>query len=134
MKNKRDELKDLRQFGMALAGILMVFGAIHFMKNRIAFAQWFCGTGLAVLCAGLFAPRTLRYIYAIFLKIAHAIGWFNTRVILAIIYFLLLTPIAVAMKILGKDPLKRKIDKSASTYWVRRPASKAVKEQLEKQF
>ncbi len=134
MQKKRDELKDLRQFGIVLAGILIVFGSIHFMKHRTIFAQWFCGTGLIVLCAGLFAPRMLKYAYAVFLKVAHAIGWFNTRVILIIIYFLLVTPIAIMMKIFCKDPLSRKMDKSASTYWLNRPEPKAVKEQLEKQF
>lgn len=134
MKKTRDELKDLRQFGMVLAGILIVFGAIHFIKHRMIFTQWFCGVGLIVLCLGLLVPRMLKNVYTVFLKVAHAIGWFNTRGILIMIYFLLVTPIAIVMKIFGKDPLNRKIDKNALTYWVKRPVPKTTKEQLEKQF
>lgn len=134
MRKKRDELKDLRQFGIALAGILTVFGAIHFFRRRMILAQWFCGTGAVVMCLELSAPRMLKYVYSVFLKTAHAIGWFNTRVILIIIYFLLVTPIAVMMKIFGKDPLNRKIERNILTYWVKRPVPKALKEQLEKQF
>ncbi len=76
----------------------------------------------------------LKNVYAVFLKVAHAIGWFNTRAILIVIYFLFITPIAVVMKLFGKDPLNRKIDRNASTYWAKRPVLKAGKERLERQF
>ena len=134
MKKTRDELKDLRQFGMVLAAVLTVFGAIHFLKHRMILAQWFCGVVLIVLCLGLLAPGMLKNVYAVFLKAAHAIGWFNTRVILILIYYVILTPIAIIVRICGKDPLNRKIEKSASGYWSVRQSAKPVKEQLEKQF
>jgi hypothetical protein len=134
VKKTRDELKDLRQFGIVLAAILIVFGAIHFLKHRTILAEWFCGAGLIVLCLGLLAPRRLKNVYAVFLKVAHAIGWFNTRVILILIYYAILTPIAVILRICGKDLLNRKIEKSVSSYWSVRQSAKPTKEQLERQF
>jgi len=134
MQKKRDESKDLRQFGMVLASILIVFGAIHFLKHHIILAQWFCGIGLIVLFLGVLAPRMLKNVYAVFLKVAHAIGWFNTRVILILIYYVVLTPIAIVVRICGKDLLNRKIEKSVSSYWSTRQSTKPTKEQLEKQF
>lgn len=79
-------------------------------------------------------PKSLKGIYGIFRKIAYAIGWFNTRIILIFIYFLVLTPIAILMKIFGKDFLDVKIDKNADSYWVKRTVPILSKEQLEKQF
>ena len=134
MQKKRDELKDLRQFGMVLAIISIVSGSIYFLKHRIILAQWFCGAGLVVLSLGLLAPRTLKHVYTVFLKAAHAIGWFNTRVILILIYYIVLTPIALVVKIFGKDLLNRKMDKNTSSYWAKRELVKPVKEELEKQF
>ena len=134
MQKKRDELKDLRQFGIALAAMLTVFGAIHFLKQHTILAQWFCGVGLAILCIGLSAPRMLKHVYAVFLKVAHAIGWFNTRVILILIYYAILTPIALIVRISGKDLLNRRIEKNISSYWAIRQSAKPTKEQLEKQF
>ena len=134
MQKKRDELKDLKQFGIVLAAILIVFGSIHFLKHRMVLAGWFYGIGIIVLCLGLFAPGTLKNVYAVFLKLAHALGWFNTRLILIIIYFLLIAPIAIIMKILGKDPLCRKICKKESSYWIKRQTIRSAKDQLEKQF
>lgn len=134
MQKKRDELKDLRQFEMVLAGLLVIFGTIHYMKHRLVLAQWFFGIGLAVFCIGLLGPRLLKPIYAIFLKVAHAIGWFNTRVILILIYYVILTPIALIVRIFGKDLLNRKIEKNISSYWATRQSAKPTREQLEKQF
>lgn len=134
MGKMRDELKDIKQFGMVLAAMLIIFSAAQFIKHKILLSQWFFGAGCGMLCVTLLVPKALRPIYKIFLKVAHAIGWFNTRVILIIIYFVLLCPIAVIMKVAGKDLLNRKIDKGALTYWINRAASKVPKEQLEKQF
>ena len=134
MKKTRDELKNLRHFGIAFAVILIVFGAIHFLKHRMILSQWFCSVGLIVLCLGLLAPRMLRHVYAVFLKVAHAIGWFNTRVIIILIYYVILTPIALIVRIFGKDLLNRKIEKNISSYWAKRQSAKPTKEQLEKQF
>ena len=134
VKKTRDVLKDLRQFGMVLAAILIVFGAIHFLKHRMILAQWFCGVGLFVLYLGLSAPGMLKNVYAVFLKAAHAIGWFNTRVILILIYYAILTPIAFIVRISGKDLLNEKIEKNISSYWAKRQSAKPTKEQLEKQF
>ncbi len=134
MKKTCDELKDLRQFGIALAGILTVFGTIHHMRHHLLPAQWFAGVGIAVLCVALLAPRLLKPVYTIFLKVAHAIGWFNTRVILILIYYAILTPIAFIVKMCGKDFLNEKIEKNISSYWSTRQSTKSTKEQLEKQF
>lgn len=134
MKKARNELKDLRQFGIVLAAILGVFGAIHFFKHRVGLYPWFFSAGFLVLCAAIFLPRALRLVYAAFLKVAHALGWFNTRLILIFIYFVILTPISIIMKVFGKDMLHRKIDKHASSYWIKRESAIAAKDQLEKQF
>lgn len=134
MKKTRDELKDLRQFGITLSLILILLGAIHFVRHRMVISQWFFSIGLIVLCLSALKPVLLRSVYAVFLKIAHAIGWFNTRVILIVIFFVVVTPISVIIRIFGKDPLNRKIDKGAPTYWTKRQKESSVRTSLERQF
>lgn len=134
MKKSRNEKKDLRQFGATLAVILLVFGLIHFLKHRLVLSLWFFGIGSTALFAAILIPMILKPVYAVFLKVAHAIGWFNTRALLIIIYFILVTPIAIIMRICGKDLLHRKVDKDAATYWIKKPVTKLIKEHLEKQF
>jgi hypothetical protein len=48
---------------------------------------------------------------------AFPIGWVVSHVMLALIYYGVMTPIGLVMRLLGRDPLKRKLDRSADTYW-----------------
>jgi hypothetical protein len=134
MAKPRNELKDLRQFGAFLAGLLLLIGVINFLKGRMTLCPWFFSIGFITIIFVFIAPKKLKPVYAIFTKIAHAIGWVNTRVILALIYFLIITPIAIIRKIMMKDSLNRKIENSEKSYWIKRPAVKADRDRLEKQF
>lgn len=134
MQKNSDELKYLRQFGITLAVIFGILGAAHFMKHRVVLSQWFLCIGIIMLCAGIFIPKTLKPLHFIFLKAAHAIGWFNTRVILMLIYFMLISPIAIIMRVFGKNTFNRRLQKDTLTYWIKRRNLKPTREQLEKQF
>ncbi|MEA3488873.1 MAG: SxtJ family membrane protein [Candidatus Omnitrophota bacterium] len=126
--------KDLRQFGIVLGIILGIIGGIQFLKGHTHVYPWFFGFGITALLLGAALPWLLKPVFIGFTKVAHAIGWFNTRVILILVYYLLLTPIGVVMRLFGKDLLNKKIDKSEKTYWLEREKPVAVKEDLEKQF
>jgi len=51
--------------------------------------------------------------------LAIAVGFFVSRIILAIIFYLLLTPIGLLSRLFGRDPLNQKIDKGRQTYWIK---------------
>ncbi|MEX0979180.1 MAG: SxtJ family membrane protein, partial [Pirellulales bacterium] len=51
---------------------------------------------------------------------AFPIGWLVSHLLIAAIYFLLITPIALVMRAVGRDPLSRRFDRAAKTYWVPR--------------
>jgi hypothetical protein len=52
------------------------------------------------------------------MALAYPIGWVVSHVLLAATYFLVFTPIGWMMRIFGRDPLERTIDRSARTYWI----------------
>ena len=126
--------KDLRQFGAVLAGILAVFGVIHFLKGHVSVYPWFFAFAGGTLLFVIFLPVALKPVYAVFIRIAHGLGWFNTRVILILIYYFLLTPIGLIMRVFQKDPLDRKIEKHAGSCWIKRDHCAASTESLERQF
>ena len=132
MKNLKN--KDLRQFGIVLGLILGVFGGIYFLKGHQTAYLRFLSVAVIILVAGIFVPRVLRPVYAVFIKIARVIGWVNTRILLFLIYFLILTPIGFIRRLFGNDPMDRKIDKSAQSYWIKREPAAATPESMEKQF
>ncbi|MDD5136092.1 MAG: SxtJ family membrane protein [Candidatus Omnitrophica bacterium] len=134
MAKSRNELKDLKQFGMALAGILLALGAVNLFKGRTNWYPWFFSLSIASILLALLAPKHIKPVFTLFTKVGHVIGWVNTRIVLTIIYFLIITPMALIMKVIGKDPLDRKIEKDRVSYWVKRAVVKTPGERLEKQF
>ncbi len=131
----RDEKKDIRNFGIILALILMAMGSYRlYYKGQWDIAFGFYVMGGIVLSLSLFAPSIIKPLYNAMMKIAHAIGWVNTRFILGIVFYLLFTPIAFALKLFGKDPLDRKIEAGRGSYWIPRVKASADKKRYERQF
>jgi len=134
MTEKQITNKDLKQFGMVLSGILLVIGIIHFFKGHKELSLLFLSGGTIILPIALVCARILKPVFICFTKIAHALGWFNTRLILIIVFYLLLTPISIIMRILRKDLLNKAYIKDIPSYWMPREKTTFSKEDLERQF
>ena len=76
--------------------------------------------------------KFLKISYKIWLKIGEILGWFWTRIILTFIYFLVIGPISLLMKLFNKDPLKFKFDKNS--YWLPRSQKEMKEEDYYHQF
>jgi hypothetical protein len=66
------------------------------------------------------------------MKFGHAAGWINTRIILGLVFFFVFFPTALALKLLHKDPMARKLDAGTDSYRVTSKAS--PREQLERPY
>jgi hypothetical protein len=113
--------RDLRIFGLLLGLFTPTFGWL--ICRRFAWqTPW---VGLALACAilivtALTIPSLLRWIYLAWNVAVFPLGWLVSHVVLAIVYWGVITPIGLALRILGKDPLQRGFDRQATTYWRRR--------------
>ena len=67
------------------------------------------------------------------MKFAHALGWVNTRIILTLVYLLIMTPLALIFKVIGKDPMNRKIGEEGS-YWIKRESKAFDRDSYRRQF
>ncbi|MCU0642916.1 MAG: SxtJ family membrane protein [bacterium] len=135
MNNKQKiTKKQLRTFGAALTIFLSVIGLIHFWKGNEPTNFWFWGAAALVLLTTLSVPILINPIYRAAMFIAHILGWINTRIILGLLYYFLFTPIALVMKLIGHDPLHRKFDKEAKSYWKVREKIPFPKEHYLRQF
>lgn len=107
----------LRQFAWAAP---IGFGLLGFMIHRLGapmYATWIgVGLGLVILVAGLAKPTSIRLVFALLMLVAMPIGWIVSNVFIAIFYYLLLTPLALVFRILGRDPLSVRT-KSEATAW-----------------
>ena len=112
-----EDKKKSKTFGWGLVGIFAILGVIRLLIRSDPGIPWqFYVSGIG-LVLNIAVPIVLYPIYKGAIFIAHYLGWFNTRLILGIIYFLVFTPIAILFKITRKDLLDRKLDKSAASYW-----------------
>jgi len=69
----------------------------------------------AFLIAAIVAPRALDPIYRAWMILGEALAWVNTRVILTLIFFLVVTPIGLLMRLFGRSPIERR--RSGWSYW-----------------
>lgn len=119
--NKKSGLteNELRKFGLVIGAVTaFLFGLLLPWIFERSFPLW-PWIVLAILWVlALLLPRSLSPIYQGWMKIGYLLGWINTRIILGILFYLLFFPIAVIMRGLGKDPMKRKKDLAVTSYRV----------------
>lgn len=113
---KRDEKKDIRNFGLFLTVLLGVLGGISFWKQGNAWPYLWGVAGYALVSC-LFIKPLLHPVFKGAMWLGLKINWVMTRVILTIFFFLLLAPIGIFMRIFRKDLLGRKFDPNAESYW-----------------
>ncbi|MBT4936735.1 hypothetical protein HON22_02355 [Candidatus Peregrinibacteria bacterium] len=62
----------------------------------------------------------LATIKSYWLKFAHTLGFINTKILLTLVFFLVITPIGLIMRLFGKDFLRKKMNKKIHSYWIQR--------------
>ena len=101
--------KQLREFGLLLAiAFPLLLGWLLPALRGHGFHSWTLWIAIPALSLGLIAPRTLRQPYQWWMALGHALGWFNSHIILGAVFLLVLQPIAFVMRLTGYDPLRRK--------------------------
>lgn len=89
----------------------------------------------AVLCLTRLVPPFFRKIYRLWIVLSVVIGYFISRVLLTIIFFVLITPTGFIMWLVRKDPMERKMDAAASSYWIKKiDTAEQTIERYQKQF
>ena len=108
MEYKSSE-KTLREFGLlfGLAIPLFIGFLIPFIYGH-SFKSWTIIVGLPFFILAIIKPKILNKPYNIWMKIGHILGWFNSRLILGLIYLIILQPIALFMRLFNYDPLSTK--------------------------
>lgn len=75
---------------------------------------------VAVAVVGAIKPLALRPVFVGWITATYPIGWVVSHAILAAVFFLAVTPIGILRRTIGGDPLTRRFDRGARTYWVPR--------------
>jgi hypothetical protein len=112
---------ELRNFGLVLGALFAaLFGALPLWR-RHALVEWPWVVAAVLWLAALVRPRTLTLLHRWWMRLGHALGWFNTRVILTLIFMIVITPFSFVMWVFGRDRMKRSFDPKVETYRVPSP-------------
>ncbi len=114
-----DELtkSDLRKFGTMMGGVIAVlFGLLlpWFFDYSWPLWPWLLAGGFWL--PAVVAPRLLRKVYSLWMAFGQGAGWVNTRIILGLVFFLVFTPVGLAMRLFGRDPMRREIRPALDSY------------------
>lgn len=128
--NHFTELPDknaLRRFGLAFASILVLLFGLVIPLIRFGYSglplvagsqnaawPWWAAGIIAVFAAIL--PASLMWLYKPWMKFAELAQWVNTRIILLLLFYLIILPIGLLRRLLGKDSMQRKFDAKADSY------------------
>jgi hypothetical protein len=110
--------KQLRQFALLLA--LLLGGLTGWLVWKAQPPAWAATAGIAAALAatvGTLRPRLMRAVYVGWMAAVFPIGWLVSHLLLAAIYYLVITPVAMLMRLCGYDPMQRRWDRQATTYW-----------------
>jgi len=125
--------KDFRRFGFVVGGVLVGLGALALYREA-GWGRWALGLGAALAVLAAVAPKLLRPLYFVWMTLAVLLGFVMTRVILSVFFFLVLTPVGLIMRLFGHDPLQRRIDRQAASYWIPKKYLIPDRSRLEKYF
>lgn len=119
--NKNPTARELKVFGVLFALFFALVGGLVWWQSgsRTAGLVVWAAAGLILLVFLMVAPAR-RPIYLGWSYALYPIGYVITMVLMGVVFYLVITPTGLLMRLFGRDPLSRKFKPGASTYWIRR--------------
>ena len=117
----------LAVFGAIWAVFFGIFGWLSLSGSSsyaVAGAIWMAAVVVPIL--GAAAPEFLRRVYLAMAYAAFPIGFVLSHLVLALVYYGVITPTGLLMRMLGYDPMRRRFDPQADTYWITREEGTAT--------
>ena len=126
--------KTLTSFALIVSGALLVIVAFRWWRSGVLHPWMTVLIVIAFLLLVLaaIAPSLLRPVYRGWMFIGEALGWINTRIILTLVFFLVVTPIGVVMRVFGRSPMEPA--RRGDSYWTDVEPHSYGDRHVEKQF
>jgi hypothetical protein len=117
--NRNPDKKELRNFGLVTGGLIpIIFGLLLPWLFERNFPGWPWMVGAVLLIWAAILPKTLKPVYLVWMTLGNALGWINTRIILSIMFYLIILPVGLVMRLTGKDPMAQSITREQRSYRV----------------
>jgi hypothetical protein len=122
-----------RSFGLVLASALLVIALWPLWRHQGP-RWWWAGVAAALGLVGLVKPALLAGLNRQWTALGLLLGKLTSPIVLGLLFYGFITPLAFAMRLAGKDPLRLKFDRAADSYWIRRDPPGPEPESMTNQF
>jgi hypothetical protein len=129
----RLSVADGRKFGLTVGSALVVLASIAWWRGHTTTSPIMGTLGGLMLAAGILIPSHLGPVERAWMGLAHVISRVTTPVFLAVVYFGVITPIGLVMRLFGRGTLGARIGPGDS-YWVAREPGSRSRRDMERQF
>lgn len=108
---------ELRKFAFTLGCLIaLLFGVLFPYFLERSYPVWPWVVMAVMLLLGMFLARFLGPLYRVWMLLGEKLGWINTRILLAIIFYFVVTPIGIVMRLTGKDALCLRLSSDQESY------------------
>ncbi len=122
-----------RAFGAAFAVVFAVIGAVAWIRGGSPLAWPFVVSG-ALLVAGLLTPELLSPLNKAWAEVSALLHRIVSPVALALLFYGVMAPTGLAMRLLRRDPLRLRRDPDAASYWIAREPPGPDRESMRRQY
>src|SRR6185369_16519698 len=109
---RKTDAAQLRKFGLLVGGIFCAIGLWPIVRGAGP-RSWALIAGVLLILPALLAPRILAPVYRIWMTVGEALGWINTRILLGVVFYGLITPMGLIKRLRREDPMRRRHDPAA---------------------
>ena len=118
----------LRQFAVLFLIFIGGLGTILYFKGKpLIVSEVLWNLAWIVGLAGLIFPPLVRPVYVVMMAVALPIGFVVSTILMLVIYFLIMTPIGLVMRLFGYDPMRMRPNPGVESFWIERPPSSDVR-------
>ena len=122
-----------RTFGLIFAGIFLVFTLFPLLKGKPV-NMWTAYISAAFAISAIVLPILLTPLNRLFVLFGQVMHKITNPLLMGLVFFLTVLPTGMMLKLFGKDPMRRKLDDSADSYWIAREPDAISKDSFDNQF
>lgn len=123
-----------RSFGLTFAGAFAALGAISLWRGGLERGAWELGLAVVFLAVAGFAPGMLAPLNRAWTWIGRGLNRVISPLLILMLFYGVVTPVGLAMRAVGKNPLRLRRDPQTSSYWIDRRREGPKTSDMRRQF
>lgn len=121
-----------RRFGVSVGMAFLALAGVAWWRSRGHTSVALASIGGLLVLGGVALPTHLGPVFRAWMGLAHVLSRFTTPLLLGLVFYLVVTPVALAMRLFGASPLRR--PRAGSSGWAARAPGRPAGRDMERQF